>query len=690
MVKFGRHLQSFLDYEGRDSSLYVVPYNSLKDSSDTDKFVTEWQSHLSQAAKSFEKAMEQLWCEVFQGISHLKEARGAVPDLALLLFIISSDVSGVGRAQELLAKVKHIHNTALINAEALRKLAKKFDKNNDGDEYLSPTLLPKLYASNFVLGQNLLESGIAMIREHLELKNEGVAEGVVPGLTEEESDGILVPASCNGETEDFDDEDDGMDGSTSSTFLNRRERDRSSSPSAPLPEVVHASRLNEFDWLKKMVQSCAPDEISHIVAHRGFHCINDNDDKRPLENSQTAYESAWTSGISLCECDIALTLDEKLVLAHDEDFTRLALDPRSEMSRMKVRDLTFKEIMALPLKSGTRPPLLIDILRSAHAIGEHAKLIVEIKPGNAEAGTALARMFLRHPKLMAHCAMVMSFDLYALHNLRKELHAVLATRPSGRTGSVPAVPGINISFPSSMSLGNFARIRSNVIISPTNDDAQQTQPDTHPSGLGYKHKHGSSDYFGVGMSVSQSDLIKHQMPPAAFSSSESPSNNHRTTSHGEMNQDQESNNNRVRPRRPSISPYYTLPKVMLLTVAEPTIKPCELFLDIMGDQLRRVDDWLKVEDNNVPGVVTGGKQCIDGIYVQYQPCMMTMEGARVLRELASRYEVGVWGDKTTPDDYQTFHWLVREGRCRYVNSDLPRSFKKKSSPFMNRGETMPI
>ena len=32
------------------------------------------------------------------------------------------------------------------------------------------------------------------------------------------------------------------------------------------------------------------------------------------------YEEAWTSGIKVCECDVALTRDEKLVLAHVRAF----------------------------------------------------------------------------------------------------------------------------------------------------------------------------------------------------------------------------------------------------------------------------------------------------------------------------------------------------------------------------------
>jgi glycerophosphoryl diester phosphodiesterase len=114
-----------------------------------------------------------------------------------------------------------------------------------------------------------------------------------------------------------------------------------------------------------------------------------------------------------------LTKDEKLVLAHDKDFSRLALDPSKNK---KVSDLTMKEIIGLTFKSGTRPPLLLDVLRSAQAIGGSARLVVEIKAGNEEAGTAIVRLFRRYPKLIERCAVIMSFDAYLMHKLRTELN----------------------------------------------------------------------------------------------------------------------------------------------------------------------------------------------------------------------------------------------------------------------------
>ena len=37
------------------------------------------------------------------------------------------------------------------------------------------------------------------------------------------------------------------------------------------------------------------------------------------------YETAWTAGLQLCECDIAVTADEHIVLAHDSSYHRMSL-----------------------------------------------------------------------------------------------------------------------------------------------------------------------------------------------------------------------------------------------------------------------------------------------------------------------------------------------------------------------------
>jgi hypothetical protein len=83
-------------------------------------------------------------------------------------------------------------------------------------------------------------------------------------------------------------------------------------------------RGGDLQWFQKLVTQIPPEVLQKLVAHRGFHCTSDKID-RPIENTLEAYETAWTSGVLLCECDIALTKDEKIVLAHDGDFNRLAL-----------------------------------------------------------------------------------------------------------------------------------------------------------------------------------------------------------------------------------------------------------------------------------------------------------------------------------------------------------------------------
>ena len=62
--------------------------------------------------------------------------------------------------------------------------------------------------------------------------------------------------------------------------------------------------------------------------------------------------------------------DEKPILAQDDDFLWLALEPGLPASRIQVKDSTLKESMSLPLKTGNRP-LFIPVLRSAKAYWGH-------------------------------------------------------------------------------------------------------------------------------------------------------------------------------------------------------------------------------------------------------------------------------------------------------------------------------
>lgn len=193
--------------------------------------------------------MVGLWKLVFDGIKDAlpegdtESVRGALPDTALRLYL---SMSNIDAAQELLFLVKQIYNTALTNAEALRKLVKKFDKQHGAA--LSAELLPEVYGASFTVGQSTLQAGISLIRGILGLNSDEADD-------EAESVGSVISASKQ-------DEHDNQ-------VLRRKE---------------------ELEWLRHLVESIAASEISHIVAHRGFHSPMDRSDCRPLENSLAACE----------------------------------------------------------------------------------------------------------------------------------------------------------------------------------------------------------------------------------------------------------------------------------------------------------------------------------------------------------------------------------------------------------------
>lgn len=389
MVKYGRHLQFYLesDEQSSESDPIIVPYTDIRETigQSQAQFGHAWQASLKAASDDYTQRVRNLWVQIFDDLFRLSDQegeqghRGLPPDDAIKLYVSSMKEN---RSRDLFSSMKKIHSSASMNAEALRKLVKKFDKSAlaRGDDMLTSILLPELYSAPLV-AYPTLESHIETLR-----------------------DSVVV----NDEEEDLD-EDSAMYSIRQKTSLSTQDSN------------AVKRRADELSWLHGMLANVPTSEIPSLVAHRGFHCPRDNSGKRPLENSLSAFESAWSAGMHLCECDVAVTKDEKLVLAHDEDFSRLALDPSNVCSKKKVGDLTMKEIISLTFKSGSRPPLLVDVLRSAQAIGGSARLVIEVKPGNQEACTALIRLFRLHPDLIERCAVIMSFDAYTMHKLRSDL-----------------------------------------------------------------------------------------------------------------------------------------------------------------------------------------------------------------------------------------------------------------------------
>ncbi|GAX27617.1 hypothetical protein FisN_13Hh294 [Fistulifera solaris] len=611
MVNFGGHskaVRASLN-AGNAEQLYLVHYNDLKaflfQAHDDDiavkriEFSKQWQDALREASLDLQEALQEVWQRVFVATHDMAAARGAPPGTALQHYL---DIAGSAAATELRTRMTVLHTAASTNFESLRKLVKKFDKHHP-DAALSTTLLPILYASHVFSCQAMLEGSIQLMRTLIH------------------------------QTADDDDAED------EPHFLPLSRMDSEAGH-----DIQVESRMHELDWLRRLVSTIPASKIGRLVAHRGFHHIQDRNDKRPLENSLAAYELAWTSGIHLCECDVALTKDEKLVLAHDEDFQRLALDSKSEYSSRRVQDLTFKELISLPLKSGLRCPLLIDVLRSAHAISETSKLIIEIKPGNCEAASALARLLWRHPELCSCVEMVMSFDAYTMHRLRAEFTAYQVAEsihvPTHRS---------TMSFQSTVTYDHFGTMTPPYAFTPRCSSPNASPPQLPPRPPSHSHHHslsfGNLDYAAVGLSLSHTNLSHLTLPDAhpdengAFS---------------------EPSNPQQPPRR-----LRTIPKLMLLTVASEPKKPCELCVSV--EDLSPIAGWLQSDHGS-----------LDGVYLQFQKEMKTTAGASALHDLSQRYAVGVWGySGKDPDDWETFHWLVEQGNVSYVNSDLPGNFRKE-------------
>ena len=606
MVKFGRHLQFFVDLERHDdgsssiqhrtttstASRYIVPYNVLRDAIQSpvvtcatagndlnnitpDSFISAWKEAFVKANRDYTESINLCWRGIFDFISSYEQeeqhnknncikpkftARGMELMDAIKVY---TQINDVATSRDLLNFLKDIYNAAEINYQALRKIVKKFDKkyhNNDKDAeangggsgrkmLLSPFLLPELYSSSLFVGRGTLNITISYLRESIEELTSSTSNSEEDSIGSNELNKSLNPTNMVAEN------DDGAIDEESQVVMKRNE---------------------ELQWLNNTIKKIPQSELRHIVAHRGFHNPQDRSDNRPLENSLSAFETCWSAGIHLCECDVALTKDEKLVLAHDENFSRLALDRSSTYSRLKVSELTFKELIALTLKNGVRAPLLKDVLMSANAIGPEAKLIVEIKPGNREAAKALSRLLLKYPELIAHVAVIMSFDLWSMHSLCADLQGLFPNR-------------YNANKSKTLSLQH--QYQSTSI------------PGTSPS---KKLNNNLVDY-----STHQKDMF---------------------------------------------------PKLMLLTVADQPEKNFELCTNV--SDYSQIDEWLN-----------GTNTFLDGVYVRYEPEMMSPEGKEALQKLAKKCAVGVWAMVgEDPDDYETMQYLVNDCGVSFYNTDLPRTF----------------
>lgn len=181
------------------------------------------------------------------------------------------------------------------------------------------------------------------------------------------------------------------------------------------PCGVVNEKMGELAWLRELSANVPDKYRKCIVSHRGFHCTKEKS-LRPIENTLPAYEMAWSSGISTCECDIQATTDGYLVLNHDDSMDRLALMAQDDRYRKGkheagIHELTLQQVISSPMKSGVRPPMLKEVLDSA-SVFQHAQLIIEVKSGKSGQRIAkvLVAFFQDNPSFLKHVPVVMSFD----------------------------------------------------------------------------------------------------------------------------------------------------------------------------------------------------------------------------------------------------------------------------------------
>ena len=233
----GRHLQFYLesDEQSSESDPIIVPYTDIRETigQSQAQFGHAWQASLKAASDDYTQRVRNLWVQIFDDLFRLSDQegeqghRGLPPDDAIKLYVSSMKEN---RSRDLFSSMKKIHSSASMNAEALRKLVKKFDKSAlaRGDDMLTSILLPELYSAPLV-AYPTLESHIETLR-----------------------DSVVV----NDEEEDLD-EDSAMYSIRQKTSLSTQDSN------------AVKRRADELSWLHGMLANVPTSEIPSLVAHRG-------------------------------------------------------------------------------------------------------------------------------------------------------------------------------------------------------------------------------------------------------------------------------------------------------------------------------------------------------------------------------------------------------------------------------------
>jgi len=422
MVKFGNHLNASVVEEWKS---HYVPFAALRTliESHPQSFEAAWREAL-QLTNTF------YLCEKLKVISQLRTGTDQFKQQV-------ADWTAEATAEEnsnMLNAVLKIRNFGMLNVAGYRKSLKKHAKAN-GDKDIVARLLPELWCAAFHSDGALEEIQKHTTRaapewqeqEKAPLADELLFNPTSPDQIDRFGSAMKkIPSMAS------------LGGSGAQSFgsfgdLQQLEHDMNQCISRGSSfENLNGESLNmplgfelsdEIRFVKELGMCVGPDLKPKLVLHRGFHDKGD-DLSRPIENTLPAFDQAWLAGFHLCECDIAGSLDHHLVLSHDVQLKRIALHPNEEAAKQVVETMDVAQIMALSLKSGVRVPLLQEVLQSACFI-PNAKLVIELKPSITDVSSMLLQLFQTRPEFVKQTAVVMSFDLYLIHNIKEKYDEIV-------------------------------------------------------------------------------------------------------------------------------------------------------------------------------------------------------------------------------------------------------------------------
>lgn len=132
--------------------------------------------------------------------------------------------------------------------------------------------------------------------------------------------------------------------------------------------------------MKKIITLAAAAMVSvaamaqpQVIAHRGFHAT-----KGSCRNSIEALKQAQKLGLYGSECDINMTKDGVIVVAHGYLHPDKIYRKGEDIPRLNIQKSTYEELKAIPLENGEVIPTLEEYLTQAKK-SKKTKLIIEIK-----------------------------------------------------------------------------------------------------------------------------------------------------------------------------------------------------------------------------------------------------------------------------------------------------------------------